>query len=303
MPRYARMLISDEKAIYHVMSRTALDGFPFKAAEKDEIVKIIQKFSRVYFTKILGYCIMDNHFHVVVKMLPGDLFSDEDIKERYARRYGEERIISEDQIPHFREKWSSLSSFIQEIKQTISVYYNKRHDRRGTLWGERFKSVIVEKGETLINLLAYLELNAVRACLVDSPEDYRWCSLGYHAQRKNRDNFLSLDFGLKEFGQMNDGERFRLYRKFVYETGATDRGKGVVMAPELLEDEREKNFVFTRTKRFKYRTRYFTDSGIIGSKEFVRTNYLRFRDYLQSKKDKQPKPINGLAGIYSLKKL
>ncbi len=85
-------------------------------------------------------------------------------------------------------------------EQTFSRYYNKLHDRRGTLWGERFKSLIVENGETLINCLAYVELNAVRAGIVERPEDYRWCSLGYHIQTGNRDDFLSLDFGLTEFG-------------------------------------------------------------------------------------------------------
>jgi putative transposase len=65
--------------------------------------------------------------------------------------------------------------------------------------GDRFKSVIVEKGETLINCLAYIDLNPLRAGLVDRPEDYRWNSLGYHVQTGNKDNFLSLDFGLIEF--------------------------------------------------------------------------------------------------------
>ncbi len=61
MPRYARMLISDEKAVYHVMSRTALDGFPFGDLEKDEFVRILQLFSNLYFTEILGFSVLDNH--------------------------------------------------------------------------------------------------------------------------------------------------------------------------------------------------------------------------------------------------
>jgi hypothetical protein len=74
------------------------------------------------------------------------------------------------------------------------MYYNQRHNRRGTLWGERFKSVIVENGESLINCLAYIDLNPLRAGIVSRPEDYRWNSLGYHVQTGNNDNFLSLDF-------------------------------------------------------------------------------------------------------------
>ena len=48
---------------------------------------------------------------------------------------------------------------------------------------------------------------ALRAGLVELPEDYRWTSLGYHVQTNNRDNFLSTDFGLKEFNVKNQKER------------------------------------------------------------------------------------------------
>jgi len=52
------------------------------------------------------------------------------------------------QIPSLREKLSSLSEFVREIKVGFTRYYNKRHNRRGYFWGDRFKSVIVENGET-----------------------------------------------------------------------------------------------------------------------------------------------------------
>jgi hypothetical protein len=62
-------------------------------------------------------------------------------------------------IPSLREKLSSLCEFDREIKVGFARFYNKRHNRRGYFWGDRFKSVIVEKGETLINCLAYIDLN------------------------------------------------------------------------------------------------------------------------------------------------
>ena len=54
----------------------------------------------------------------------------------------------------------------------------------------------------MINCLAYIHLNPLRAGLVERPEDYPWNSLGYHIQTGNKDN-LSLDFGLKEFRVAN----------------------------------------------------------------------------------------------------
>jgi len=52
---------------------------------------------------------------------------------------------------------------MREIKMGFARYYNRRHHRRRYLWGDRFKSVIVDKGETLINCLAYIDLNPLRA--------------------------------------------------------------------------------------------------------------------------------------------
>ncbi len=76
------MLISDEKAVYHVMSRTALGGFPLDDVEKEFMLGLLRRFSDLYFTEILGFCLMGNHFHLLVKMFPDSRYSDEEIKKR-----------------------------------------------------------------------------------------------------------------------------------------------------------------------------------------------------------------------------
>jgi REP element-mobilizing transposase RayT len=288
------------------MSRTALDGFPLGDIEKDFMIDLIKRYADLYFVEILGFCLMGNHFHILVKMLPEYKFSDEEIEKRFVGFYGDERVFADGLIPSLREKLSSLSEFVREIKVGFARYYNKRHHRRGYFWGDRFKSVIVEKGETLINCLAYIDLNPLRAGLVDRPEEYRWNSLGYHVQTHNQKNFLSTDFGLKEFNVKNKKERIRRYRRYVYEAGAinhSDKMQAKVIEKKVVAKERKKEFEISRIRRFKYRTRYFTDSGIIGSKEFVAINYQRFKHLFYSKHEKKPKPIKGLEGMYSLKRL
>jgi hypothetical protein len=300
------MVINEETTVYHVMSRTALDGFPLGDIEKDFMIDLIKRFSGLYFVENLGVCIMGNHFHLLVKMLPEYKFNDEEIEKRFVEFYGDDRIFTDGLIPSLRAKLSSLSEFVREMKVGFARYYNKRHNRRGYFWGDRFKSVIVEKGETLINCLAYIDLNPLRAGLVERPEEYRWNSLGYHVQTGNKDNFLSTDFGLKEFNVRSKKERVRRYRRYVYEAGAVnkpEKGKVKVINDKLLEKERNREFELSRSDRFRYRTRYFTDSGIIGSKEFVSTNYRRFKHLFYSKHEKRPKLIKGLEGMYSLKRL
>ncbi len=234
MPRSQRLINKGEKTAYHFMSRAALGGFPFGDVEKDELVKIIKKFSKFFFVDVFGYCVMCNHFHILAQVTPGQYFTDEEIRRRCKVHYGKDLILSDDKIVYYREKLSNPSNYMKEIKQSFSYYYNKRHNRRGTLWGERFKSVIVEKGETLINCLAYIDLNPLRAGVVELPEEYRWNSIGYHIQTKNKDDFLSFDFGLtnsglgsqEDFdpaGTKSKDEKLRRYRKYLYGAGALDR--------------------------------------------------------------------------------
>ena len=101
-------------------------------------------------------------------------------------------------------------------------------------------------------------------------------------------------------------ERIRRYRRYVYEAGAISRPEKMrakVIDDKVIAKERKKDFEISRIDRFRYRTRYFTDSGIIGSKEFVSENYQRFKHLFYSKNEKRPKPIKGLEGVYSLKRL
>jgi len=72
---------------------------------------------------------------------------------------------------------------------------------------------------------------------------------------------------------------------------------------KVLEKECNRGFELSRSDRFSYRSRYFTNSGIIGSKEFVSNNSQRFKHLFYSKYEKKPRPIMGLEGMYSLERL
>ncbi|WP_300668294.1 transposase [Desulfoluna sp.] len=304
MPRIPRMLRTDsgQQTVYHVISRTALDGLPFKHAEKDELVRVIQRFSKIYAVDVLGFSAMSNHFHLLVEVIPEHLLLDDEVKRRFMLLYGPGVEFPDGQLEAFRERFSSLSHYVKDIKQTFSRYYNRKKKRKGTLWGERFKSVIVERGNTVINCLAYIDLNAVRAGIVKRPEDYRWCSIGHHAQTGNRDDFLSLDFGLSEFGVENS-QRLKKYREYLYHAGSMDKRGNAKISKKVLSEESAEGFEWDRNRRFRYRTRYFTDSGIIGSKAFVLATYEVFKDRFFASRERIPKRVKGVDGMYSMKRL
>jgi REP element-mobilizing transposase RayT len=303
MPRIARFVRTDIPTVYHVISRTALTGFPLETAEKEYLLGLITRLSRFYFVDVLGFCVMSNHFHLVTRMYPAEYFSDDLVRERLEKWFPEGREISEQTIARFRDRWSSLAQFVKDIKQGFTRYYNKRHGREGYFWNGRFKSLIVQNGRSLVNLLAYVDLNPVRAGIVKRPEQYRWCSLGYHVQTGNRDGLLCVDFGMKEWGEKDPEQIIRKYRQFVYETGAVDTGKGKPMDPEIVRKERRKNFELKRFELFCYRTRYFSDAGILGSKEFVKEVFDQVKHMLTSKDERKFTQLAGADGVYSMKRL
>ena len=106
MPRIARLIVKEEEAVYHVMSRTALDGYVLGDLEKDFLLKHIRRLAKVYFAEMLGFCIMGNHFHLLVRMETGRDKSHEEIRRRFKLYYGEDekRELSEDLIPALGEK-------------------------------------------------------------------------------------------------------------------------------------------------------------------------------------------------------
>ena len=112
----------------------------------------------------------------------------------------------------------------------------------------------------------------------------------------NKDHFLSTDFGLKEFNVGSKKQRIRRYRRYMYEAGSIDRpdkGRAKVIDPRVLAKRKNKHFEVTKASRLRYRTRYFTDSGIIGSKELVSSHYQRFKHLFVTKHKRIPKPIEG----------
>lgn len=118
--------------------------------------------------------------------------------------------------------------------------------------------------------------------------------LGYRFRAGRKDEFLSWNLGLKEYNVKSPKERLRLYREFVYARGGVDTGKGKILDAVPLPESVE---------RFIQRTRFFTDAGIIGSKEFVRQGFKLFRGTIRPKRERKPHRIKGLDQIYSLKRL
>jgi hypothetical protein len=108
---------------------------------------------------------------------------------------------------------------------------------------------------------------------------------------------------MKEWGEHEPAAILRAYRQFVYETGAVDTGKGRPMDAAIVARERKKNFELKRFEIFRYRTRYFSDAGVLGSKAFVQEVFDQIKHLLKSKDTRKFPSMSGVNGVYTMKRL
>ena len=70
----------------------------------------------------------------------------------------------------YRRRMNDISIFIKELKGRFAQWFNRRHGRYGALWAERFKSLLLEGGQAVATVAAYIDLNPVRAALCRGPQ-------------------------------------------------------------------------------------------------------------------------------------
>ena len=180
---------------YHCISRVVERRFLFAESDKDRFVSLLHECERFCRVRVLTYVILSNHFHILLEVpkrpasLPGPdeivadlrLLSGFQFPEAVHQRF--QSLADAKDAPglarylaSFHARMYDVSAFMKMLKQRFTQWYNARHQRSGTLWEERFKSVLVDgAGDALVTMAAYIDLNAVRAGLVQDPKDYRWC--------------------------------------------------------------------------------------------------------------------------------
>jgi REP element-mobilizing transposase RayT len=316
------MKIKGEIAHYHIISRTVGQQFLLGKAEKEELVKIIRYYSRMYFIEVNAYCIMSNHFHLVIRSLPERLFGDDEVIKRIKlfmqndkKKKNEE--ITPQKIRKAREKLENISEFCKSVKQKFSIWYNKNRKRTGYLWGSRFKSLYLGNEVIIQCVCAYIELNPVRAHIVQKPEAYRWSSLHNRQFAHRNHRFCSLDGVFPDApNSISDASLLKDYRALVYYFGNIKRttiqdleeGKSVndarsPISDELFEKHAGRHFKPPAGKLMLGRIRYFTDGVAIGSKDFIIQVYNQFAGTAILKKDRKIYPTGIGKDLYSIKRL
>jgi putative transposase len=197
--RQARIKLDSERevGVYHCMTRTVNGERLLDDVAKEVLRKQLWQVADYCGVEILTYAILSNHFHVLVRVPLKSPVTDAELMRRYRMLYPKPTKYQAARFEAIQAQlqtdgpealiWRSqqlammgdLSPFMRLVKQRFSIWFNRSHDRYGTLWSERFKSVLVEaKSGVMCTIAAYIDLNAVRAGLVDDPKDFRFCGYG-----------------------------------------------------------------------------------------------------------------------------
>lgn len=107
---------------------------------------------------------------------------------------------------------------IQSLGRRYVQYINKKYARTGTLWEGRFKSSLVSIDEYLLTCSCYIELNPVRAHIVEHPKDYIWSSYGFKAEGR-QDELLDIDPVYAGLGQNQKERQINYSRMFIKSVG------------------------------------------------------------------------------------
>lgn len=169
-------------ALYHVTARgNARQDIFLDDEDRQQFLTVLARVVSRFHLLLHAYCLMDNHFHLVVETPEGN-----------------------------------LSNAMRQLNGVYTQAFNRRHKRVGHVLQGRFKSIIVDGDSYLLELCRYVVLNPVRAKMIRKADAYPWSSYRATADLASAPPFLTVDWLLAQFGQQRASAQ-RKYQAFVKE--------------------------------------------------------------------------------------
>ncbi len=152
-------------AVYHITSR-GNEGKPVFRSDQDRInfLNTLQHVNKRYNWICHAYCLMDNHYHLLVETPDGN-----------------------------------LAIGMRQLNGVYTQLFNKLHGRAGHLFQGRYKAILIQKDSHLLEVCRYVVLNPVRAKMVNIPEAWKWSSYKATTGRESPYPCLTIDWVLGQF--------------------------------------------------------------------------------------------------------
>jgi len=193
MPRQARL--DAPGTLHHVMVRGIEGSDIFRDNDdRENFLSRVGLVTKATGTRILAWALMANHAHLLLLSAP-----------------------------------SGLPSFMRRLLTGYAVWFNRRHQRAGHLFQNRYKSIVCEEDTYLLELVRYIHLNPLRGRIVKGLEEletYPWSGHGVIVG-KIESEWQAREYVLSQFGK-RERQAVRAYKKFMEE------GEGLGRRPELV---------------------------------------------------------------------
>ena len=190
--------IEYQGAIYHVTTRgNARQRIYEDDEDRQAFLELLGSVVSHYGWLCHAYCLMDNHYHILIETPDGN-----------------------------------LSQGMRQLNGIYTQGFNRRHGCVGHVFQGRFKAILVDRENYLLELCRYVVLNPVQAGMVRSPGQYKWSSYGATAGRVKSPSFLTIDWVMSQCGRRRKLVQER-YKQFVKDgigqPGPWDRLRGQIL--------------------------------------------------------------------------
>ena len=298
--------------VYHVVNRVVERRMALGDREKRHFLKLAKAYTAFSGIRLHAWCLMDNHFHLLVQV-PAKTCApptEAEVLRRMAFIYPDAQMLDirgqlasckEDAaarakiLEPYTRRMGDLAQCMKTLQQRFTQWFNRLHERTGTLWEDRYRSTIVEgvdeSGRTSHAarvVAAYIDLNPLRAGIVNDPKDSPWC--GYGAALRGDKEARA---GIEKLWGLGGADALAAHRVFLYEEGSEEktedrrqdnagRRRGGIQDPGTgakktregiaagdVQAERKRGGRLPLQVVLRMRVRYMTAGGIIGSRAFV----------------------------------
>lgn len=183
--------------VHHITSRIAHKvRFLQEEAERTDLVAMIRRAAEFTGVRLIGWCVMVNHFHILAFLPQPVELPDDEVVRRYGVLKGAGaaaalqtkldalRLGGEDGakdaaacLDAIRGRMYKIGSFMKIVKQWFSEEYNRRNDHKGTLWeGPYYDRIVAYRQSEIRKCLGYIHLNPIRAAACATFDGYKWSS-------------------------------------------------------------------------------------------------------------------------------
>ncbi|MDA0772378.1 MAG: transposase [Cyanobacteria bacterium] len=170
-------------SFHHVYSR-GLDRFNIFHDDQDryKFLACMEASCVKYGFRIHAYCLMDNHYHLYLQSIQGN-----------------------------------LSKSLQSINSRYSIYYNLKYERSGTIFEGRFNSKLVQSEKYSLNLIRYIHCNPLKAGMVTDLDEYRWSSYPIYVGKQEPQGFFDCGLVIDSMSKQATTSNFRAFHKLDFD--------------------------------------------------------------------------------------